>query len=84
VYQSEYGYVGILLPAQCRLLKADYRLLPLSPFGILIGPIMFAVTSGYSASEKILLMRERCLLAEWETGAADNLLNTDCLLTCEL
>ena len=27
LYQSEYGYVGTLLPTQCRLVRADYRLL---------------------------------------------------------
>jgi len=45
---------------------------------------MFAVTSGYSASAKVLLVREQHLLAERETYADDNQLSTDCLLTCEL
>jgi len=45
---------------------------------------MFAVTSGYSASEKVLLVREQRLLADRETDVDDNRLNTDCLLTCEL
>ena len=44
---------------------------------------MFAVTSGYFISEKVLFVRKRRLLAERETGATDNWLNTDCLLTCE-
>jgi len=45
---------------------------------------MFAVTSGYSVSEKVLLMREGRLLAEREIDEDDNRLNTDCLLICEL
>ena len=53
-------------------------------FGIVLGPTMFIVTSGYSASEKVFLVWERRLLAEWETDVDDNRLNTDCLLTCEL
>jgi len=35
-------------------------------------------------SEKVLFLQEQCLLTEQETGAADNRLNTDCLLACEL
>ena len=30
LYQSEYGYVGTPLPAHVGLVRADYRLLPLS------------------------------------------------------
>ena len=52
--------------------------------GVVLGSTMFAVTLGYSASKKVLLVRERRLLAEWETDVDDNRLNTDCLLTCEL
>ena len=43
---------------------------------------MFAVTSGYSVSEKVPLLWDRRLLADWEVEV--NRLNTDCLLTCEL
>jgi len=43
---------------------------------------MFAVTSGYSVSEKVLFLWERRLLADREVEV--NRLNTDCLLTCEL
>ena len=46
----------------------------------MLGPTMFAVTLGYSVLEKVLLVRERCLLAERETNVNDNHLNTDCLL----
>ena len=53
-------------------------------FGVVLGPTMFAVTSGYSVSEKVLLMREGRLLAEREIDEDDNRLNTDCLLICEL
>jgi len=67
-----------------RLVGADYRLLPLSLVWRGLGPTMFAVTLGYSVSEKVLFLRERCLLAEQETGVVDNRLNTDCLLRCEL
>ena len=52
--------------------------------GVVLGPIMFAITSGYSVSENVLLVRERRLLADQETDIDDNRLNTDCLLTCEL
>ena len=48
----------------------------------MLGPSTFAVTSGYFVSEKILLVRERRLLAEAserETDVDDNHLNTDCL-----
>ena len=44
---------------------------PLVLFGVVLVPTMFAVTSEYSVSEKILFLRERCLLAERKTGAAD-------------
>ena len=40
--------------------------------GVMFGPTMFAVTSGYSISEKALLVWERCLLAEQETDVDDN------------
>ena len=63
-------------------LTIDY--FPLVLFGIVLELTMCAVTSGCSASEKVLLMRERSLLAERETGVNDNRLNTDCLLACEL
>ena len=43
---------------------------------------MFAVISGYSASEKVLLLRERYLLADREVGV--DYLNIDCRLACEL
>ena len=57
---------------------------PLVLLGVVLGPIKFAVTSGYSTSEKVLLMRERCLLADQENDVDDNRLNTDCSLTCVL
>ena len=57
---------------------------PLVLFSVVHEPTMFAVTSGYSVSEKVLFLRERRLLAERETGAADNQLNTDCMLACKL
>ena len=44
--------------------------------------IMFAVTSGYSMSEKVLLLWEKYLLADQEVEI--NLLNTDYLLVCWL
>ena len=53
-------------------------------FGVVLRPTMFAVTSGYSMSEKVLFVRQRRLLVEQEVGVADNRLNTDCLFTCEL
>ena len=43
---------------------------------------MFAVTSGYSMSEKASLLWKRHLLADQEVEA--NRLNTDYLLACEL
>ena len=55
---------------------------PLLLLGVVLGPTMFVVTSGYSVSEKVLLVRERRLLADQEVDI--NCLNTDCLLTCEL
>jgi len=57
---------------------------PLVLFGVVLGPTILAVTSGYFTSEKVLLVRERCHLAKRETGTIDSRLNTDCLLTCEL
>jgi len=50
--------------------------------GVVLGPAMFVVTSGYSVSEKVLFMWERRLLVDMEVDV--NRLNTDCLLTCEL
>ena len=52
---------------------------PLVWLGIVFGPTIFAVTSGYFVSEKVLFVRERRLLAERETGVDDNRLNTNCL-----
>ena len=52
--------------------------------GAVLRPAMFAVTSKYSISEKVLLVRERRLLVDRETDADDNRLSTDCLLACEL
>ena len=43
---------------------------------------MFAVISGYSVSEKVLLLWERFLLAD--RGARVNCLNLDCQLAREL
>jgi len=43
---------------------------------------MFAVTLGYSMSEKAPFLWERRLLADREVEV--NSLNTDCLLICEL
>ena len=40
-----------------RLIRADYWLLSLL-LGIVLGPAMFAVTSGYSVLEKVLFVRE--------------------------
>ena len=47
--------------------------------GVVLGPAMFAVTSGYSVSEKVPLLWERRLLTDREVEV--NRLNTDCLLT---
>ena len=57
---------------------------PLVLLGVVLGPTMFAVTSGFSVSAKVLLARERRLLVDQETDADDNRLSTDCLLACEL
>jgi len=43
---------------------------------------MFAVTSGYSVSEKVIFVWKRRLLADREVDV--NRLNTDRLLICEL
>ena len=43
---------------------------------------IFTVTSGYSTSEKALLLYKRHFLANWEVEV--NRLNTDRLLACEL
>ena len=51
---------------------------------VVLGPTMFAVTSGYSVSEKVRLVRERRLLAERKIDVDDKRLNTDYLLTCKL
>ena len=53
---------------------------PLDLFGIVHGPTIFEVTSGYSTLEKDFFLRKQHLLAELETGAADNRLNIDGLL----
>ena len=50
--------------------------------GVVLGPTMFAVTSGYSVSEKVLFLWKRRFLADREVEV--NRLNTDYLLTCEL
>ena len=55
---------------------------PLLLLGVVLGPVMFAVTSGYSVSEKVLFLWERRLLADREVDF--NRLNTDCFITCEL
>ena len=52
--------------------------------GVVLRPTIFAVTSGYSVSEKVLFVQEQRLLIDWETNVDDNHLNTGCLLTCEL
>ena len=44
--------------------------------------LMFVVTSGYSTSEKVLLLWERYLLADREVGV--DRLNINCLLAREL
>ena len=53
---------------------------PLDLLGVMHRPIMFEVTSRYSTSENNFFLRERCLLAELETGAADSQLKIDGLL----
>ena len=45
---------------------------PLVLFSVVLGPIMFEVTSGCSMSEKVLFLRERLLLAKLDTRAADS------------
>ena len=50
--------------------------------GVVLGPPMFAVTSGYFGSEKVLFVWERRLLADREVDV--NRLKIDCWLTCEL
>jgi len=65
-----------------RLVRADCRLFPLLLLGVVLGPAMFTVTSGNSVSEKVPLLWERSLLADWEVEV--NRLNTDYLLRCEL
>ena len=55
---------------------------PLLLLSVVLGPAMFAVTSGYSMSEKVPLLWERRLLADREVEV--NRLNTDWLLTCGL
>ena len=54
---------------------------PLFLLGVVLGHTMFAITSWYSASEKVLV-RERRLLVDREADV--NHLNTDCWLICEL
>jgi len=41
-------------------------------WGMVLGPTIFEVTSGYSTSEKILFLREQRLLAELETEVIDS------------
>ena len=65
-----------------RLVRADCRLFSSTSALLVLGPIIFAVTSGYSLSEKVPLLWEQCLLADREVEV--NRLNTDCLLRCEL
>ena len=67
-----------------RLVRADYWLFLLLLLGVVLGLTIFAVTSGYFVSEKVLLVRERRLLADRETDVNDNRLNTDCLLAFAL
>ena len=57
---------------------------PLLLLGVMLGSIMFVVTSGYSVSAKFLLAWEQRLLVNLETDADDNCLSTDFLLACEL
>ena len=66
-----------------RLVRVDYWLFPFTSAWRL-GPTIFVMTSGYSVTEKVLLVRERHLLANWETDIDDNCLNTNRFLTCEL
>ena len=53
---------------------------PLVLLGVVLGPTIFAVTSGYSVSEKVLLVREWRLLADRESNMDVNRLNVDCFL----
>ena len=46
--------------------------------GVVLRPAMFAVSSGYSISDKVLFLWERGLLTDWEVEV--NHLNTDCEL----
>ena len=57
---------------------------PLDLLGVVHGPTIFEVTSGYSTSEKDFFLRKRRLLAELETGVANSRLNTDGLVVWEL
>ena len=80
--QSECEYPGTLLLVQCQTHQHYYRLFPLLLLDVMLGPTIFAVTLGYSISEKALFVREQHLLTDWEVDV--NRLNTDCFLTCEL
>ena len=53
---------------------------PFDLLGVMVGPTMLKLTSGYSSSENDFFLREQCLLAELETRAADNRLESDDLL----
>jgi len=52
--------------------------------GVLLGPTMLEVISGYPTSKNDLFSRKRRHLADLEGGAADNWLKTDGLLIWEL
>ena len=65
-----------------RLIGATIGCFPLVLFGVVLGPTMFAVTLGYSVSEKVLLLWDRRLLADRKVEV--NRPNTNCLLACEL
>ena len=53
---------------------------PFNLLGVVLGPTILEVTSGYSTLEKVLFLRERRLLAELEGRADDSWLNTNGLL----
>jgi len=55
---------------------------PLDLLGVKLSPTMFAITFGYSTSEKDFFFRDRHLLAEFE--AADNRLKTEVLVIWKL
>ena len=53
---------------------------PLDFLGVVHGPTIFEVTSGYSTSENNFFLQERHLLADLGTKEAGNRLNTNGLL----